>query len=51
MNLCLFELFGDAEMINLEMEKYDKVDANQIRKVAQDLLRKENCSTLFYLSK
>jgi len=51
MNLCFFELLGDANMVNEEMEKYRNVNPEQIRRVANELLRKDNCSTLFYLAK
>ncbi len=51
MNLCFFELLGDANLVNKEMEKYGNVNPEQIRRVAKELLRKDNCSTLFYLSK
>jgi predicted Zn-dependent peptidase len=51
MNLCFFELLGDANMVNEEMEKYRSVDPDQIHRVANELLRKDNCSTLFYLAK
>ena len=51
MHLCFFELLGDAGLVNKEMEKYRNVNPEQIRRVASALLRKDNCSTLFYLSK
>ncbi len=51
MNLAYYELLGDANMINQEIDKYKQVTVNQIQKVAQKILQKENCSTLYYLSK
>jgi zinc protease len=51
MNLCFFELLGDANLVNKEMEKYSNINPDQIRRVANELLRKDNCSTLFYLAK
>lgn len=51
MELCYFELLGDANKINNEIEKYRAVDADSIQKTAQSLFRKENCSTLYYLAK
>jgi len=51
MNLCFFELFGDAELVNSEFDKYSKVSPADIKKVATNMLRKTNCSNLFYLSK
>ncbi len=50
MNLCFFELLGDAEMINHELEKYALVSPRRIQEISKRLFRKENCSTLFYLS-
>jgi len=49
MNLALFEWLGDAEMINSETEKYREVTAEQIKRIARDLFRMENLSTLYYL--
>jgi (2Fe-2S) ferredoxin len=42
---------GDANLINTETELYQKVDAEQIQRVARELFRKENCSELFYHAK
>ncbi len=46
MNLCSYELLGDAEMINKESEAYQKISVLDIQRVAQTVLRKENCSLL-----
>ncbi|MFO7868883.1 MAG: pitrilysin family protein [Bacteroidales bacterium] len=50
MNLAKFELLGDADMINHEIEKYTRVSQNDIQRVAQDLFNKKNESTLLYKS-
>jgi predicted Zn-dependent peptidase len=50
-NLAISELLGDANLINLEIENYEKVKAEQIKEQANIILRKTNCSTLFYLKK
>lgn len=50
-NLAISELLGDADLINQEAEKYQKVNAEGIKKVANEILRKDNCSTLYYLKK
>jgi predicted Zn-dependent peptidase len=50
-NLAISELLGDANLINLEIENYQKVTAEQIREQANKILQKTNCSTLFYLKK
>lgn len=51
MELCYFELLGDAAMVNLEIEKYRKVSSAEILNAAQKMIRPENCSTLYYLAK
>lgn len=46
MNLSLYELLGDANGINEENALYQQITAEQIQKLAQDILIKENCSLL-----
>ncbi|HVV56645.1 MAG TPA: pitrilysin family protein [Mucilaginibacter sp.] len=50
MNLAMFELLGDAGMLNHETDKYLAVTAGQVQQEAQDVFRKENSSTLIYLA-
>ena len=50
MNLAFFELLGDAERLNSETQKYLDVTAEQIQEQAQQIFRKENSSTLYYLA-
>lgn len=50
-NLAISELLGDANLINLEIENYQKVTAQGIKEQANKILQKTNCSTLFYLKK
>ena len=50
-NLAVSELLGDANMVNLEVEKYLAVTAEQIKEQANIIFRKENCSTLYYKAK
>lgn len=50
-NLAISELLGDANLINKEIENYQKVTAEQIKEQANKILQKTNCSTLFYLKK
>jgi zinc protease len=50
-NLAISELLGDANLINLEIENYQKVTAEGIKDQANKILQKTNCSTLFYLKK
>jgi zinc protease len=50
-NLAISELLGDANLINKEIENYQKVTAEKIKEQANKILQKTNCSTLFYLKK
>jgi predicted Zn-dependent peptidase len=51
MNLAYFELLGNAELINKEIDCYRKVTPEQIKSVAKQLFKHENRSELHYLSK
>jgi hypothetical protein len=51
MNLAMFELMGDCEMINQEVDKYMKVTTQDIQKQAQKLFQTQKCSTLYYKAK
>jgi len=51
LNFAIAELFGDADLANKEAEKYLAVTTEQIQQQAQQIFRKENCSTLYYLAK
>lgn len=46
MNLSIYELLGDAEMINQEGQHYQNITPESILRVAQEVLQKENCSIL-----
>lgn len=46
MNLCLYELLGDANGVNEENNLYQSITAEQIKTVANQVLKKENCSLL-----
>lgn len=50
MNLAQFELYGDADMLNHETEKYLAITAEDIKVLANELFRKDNSSTLIYLA-
>lgn len=50
MNLAYYELLGDVEMINTELDRYLSVSLDDIKRVSSELFRKENSSTLIYLS-
>jgi predicted Zn-dependent peptidase len=46
MNLCLFELLGDANGVNEEHEIYLKIQPEHLLKMAKKILKPENCSLL-----
>ena len=48
MNLSFAELLGDANDVNLETEKYQKVSKEDIKTIANQILKESNCSTLIY---
>lgn len=47
MGLCLHELFGDANGINLENEQYDQITRKDIWNQAKSVLNENNCSRMF----
>ncbi len=51
MNLASFELLGDANDINTEVDKYKAVSANDILACATKVFTPENSSTLYYHAK
>jgi len=51
MNLAFYELLGDAELYNREVEKYLAVRPEDILRLAGQVFRRENSSTLVYHAK
>ena len=51
LNLCVYELLGDATQINSENERYQNVCVEDIQNVAKKIFRPENCSTIHYIKK
>jgi predicted Zn-dependent peptidase len=49
-HLCLFEMLGDAGLINKEVETYRSVTPGQVMSAARQYLKDSNCSTLYYKS-
>jgi zinc protease len=46
MNLCIYELLGDANGVNEENALYQSVTAKHIQELGKTMLRRENCSVL-----
>lgn len=50
MNLAYYELLGDAQLLNIEIDKYLNITADQIKQAAATTFVKEKSSTLYYLA-
>jgi predicted Zn-dependent peptidase len=50
-SLAYYELLGDAQLMNKELEKYNAVTTEDILNAAQKVFREENSNTLYYYSK
>lgn len=50
MNLAYFELLGNADWFNQEIDAYLKIKAKDLQQTAKTLFKKENSSTLLYLA-
>jgi len=49
-SLAFYELLGDAQLMNQELEKYNAITTEDIRAEARDIFREENSTTLYYYS-
>jgi predicted Zn-dependent peptidase len=50
-DLAFYELLGDANKINTEIENYRNVSTDDVKDISKKLFTKSNSSTLYYLSK
>jgi predicted Zn-dependent peptidase len=50
-SLAMYELLGDAGLMNTELEKYRAVSTEDMLTVGQDIFRDENSNTLYYHAK
>jgi zinc protease len=50
MNLSYFELLGNPDMINTEVDHYRKTDKKMVVETARKFLTLSNCSTIYYKS-
>ena len=48
MNLAFAAFLGDPELINKDPENIQKVTREDVLRVANDIIREENSSTLYY---
>lgn len=51
MNLAIFELLGDADDANKEVDKFSKVTLESMLAEASAVLQENNCSTMYYHAK
>ncbi len=49
-SIAMYELLGDAELMNSELEKYRAVTAENILEQTRIIFDDNNCSTMYYLS-
>ena len=47
-SLALYELLGDAEMMNTELQRYQDITVEDIQAYCKKIFREENSNTLFY---
>ena len=50
-SLAMYELLGDAEMMNTELERYHEITVEDIQQECKEVFRKDNSNTIFYHSK
>ena len=49
-SIAMYELLGDADLMNKELDKYRAVTAENIREQAEIIFNENNCSTMYYMS-
>jgi len=49
-SLAMYELLGDADLINKELDRYHAVTADEIREQSRIIFDESNCNTLYYYS-
>jgi zinc protease len=47
-SLAMYELLGDANMMNTELQKYQDITANDIQEYSKKIFQSNNSNTLFY---
>jgi zinc protease len=50
-SLAMYELLGDANMMNTELEKYHSITSEEIQSYCKEVFRKDNSNTLLYYAK
>lgn len=50
-SLATYELLGDAEMMNTELDRYQEITVEDIKKVSGEIFDENNSNTMHYFSK
>lgn len=50
-SLAMYELLGDAELMNTELEKYHAITEEDVLQYSAEVFREDNSNTLFYYAK
>jgi zinc protease len=50
-SLAFYELLGDADLMNTELDRYHSVTAQEIQEQSNVIFREGNCNTLWYMAK
>ena len=50
-SIAMYELLGDADLINKELQRYQDVTADQLIEESRIIFNENNCNTLYYLAK
>ncbi len=49
-SLAMYELLGDADLINKELERYQAVTREALMQESREIFNENNCNTLYYYS-
>jgi zinc protease len=49
-SIAMYELLGDANLINTELSRYQAVTAEQLQEECRIIFNENNCNTMYYLS-
>lgn len=49
-SLAFYELLGDADLMNSELSRYNKVTAGDIQELSREIFREGNSSTMYYFA-
>lgn len=50
-SLAMYEIIGDANMMNTDLAKYREVTTQEILELSNEIFREKNSNTLYYLAK